>query len=595
MKYLNIYPIFCIIPLFIIAWGIVNILFFDTFYSRSVDPEYPYLINGLNVAMLEFKRIGHFDHPGTPFQVFCGLIIRITHLFTGTEHDIATDVFKRPDYYLNSINLALILLHSFLVFLIGWVGKKRNLSTRALLIIQSAVLFNSLLIMLFSRVIPERWILITSILFIIVYLQYGHNNLKPLKFAIWSGVVMGMGMATKFNFLPLIFLPLLLIDTNKNRLIYAGSGIVSFFVFISPIITKFKDYWQFITSIAKHDGIYGQGEQRMFNPETTKANLLEVFHVAPELIFIISLFVVVLILSIIYRTKNKTNRNILFCVGMFLIIFLQIIMVSKHFKNAYLVPLFSAYGIIFFWMDDFFITFFNKKWTKAVFPAIVFLLVLCTAKEVVADMPMQKAHKENREELRQYVTNNLTDNALWFVEPTWESAPYVENGIIYGLSYCHRTAQYFPELMKINPNVITFEGMDNAVKIWRSIAIPLDSIVTTATPIYIYSTSGRHADMLMEKVNQTAQNMGINMITDTLFSQEKTQSHIISMYNPNSCRNAEIWEIYQTTREIRIEDNIKAIYDNPQWLEKTKEKAKKKNIPIDSMVRIDAIWMVDNP
>ena len=202
MKYLKINPILCVIPLFIIAWGIVNILFYDTFSSRAIDPEYPYLFNGLNVAMLKFELIEHFDHPGTPFQVFCGLVIRITHTFTSIDPDIAKDVFKRPDYYLTSINLFLILLHSFLVLVVGWVGKKRDISTRALLIIQSSILFNFLLILIFCRVIPERWILITSILFIIIYLQYGYNHRQPLKFAIWSGIVMGMGMATKFNFLP---------------------------------------------------------------------------------------------------------------------------------------------------------------------------------------------------------------------------------------------------------------------------------------------------------------------------------------------------------------------------------------------------------
>ena len=596
MKIKNINPLLYIIPLFMIGWGIFSILFYDTFYSRAVDPEYPYLINGLNVSLLEFKRIGHFDHPGTPFQVFCGIIIRITHLFTGKE-SITQDVFNRPDYYLTSINIFLIAIQSFLLFLIAWIGRKRELKTRILFVLQAAFLCNFLLIDLFCRVIPERWLIITAILFVVIYLQYGYNNRQPLKFAIWSGIIMGMGMATKFNFLPLIFLPLLLINTNKNRLIYTGTGIVSFFVFIAPIITKFNDYWRFITGIASHDGIYGQGEERMFNPEAVKANLLEVFHVAPELIFIIALLVIMLVLSVIYHSKSKSNgRNILFSVGMLLIIFLQIIMVSKHFKNTYLVPIMSIYGIIFFCLDDFFVSISKNEWIKALLPAFVFIFVVFTVKDAIANFPIQKIHKERREELRMYVENNLPKNTLWFVEPTWESAPYVENGIVYGMSYCHRIKQYINELANVNPNLITFDGMDNDVKMWRIDSVSLDNIVTTASQIHIYSTPGRNAHLLMEKVYQAAQNMGVEMQTDTLISQKETQSHIIKIYNSNSHKSIKIRQLVKyLDKESQIQGTMKTIYNDPQWLEKVKQKANEKNIPLDSMVRLDAIWMVENP
>ena len=54
----------------VITVGIFMLLHFDPFYSKSSDPEFPYLINGLNCAQLNFNWIGHIDHPGTPFQVF---------------------------------------------------------------------------------------------------------------------------------------------------------------------------------------------------------------------------------------------------------------------------------------------------------------------------------------------------------------------------------------------------------------------------------------------------------------------------------------------------------------------------------------------
>lgn len=230
MKLKTLHPVLWILPIFTLAWGVFILFYFDTFYSRNIDPEYPYLINGLNAALLKFNQIGHYDHPGTPFQMLCGLIIRITHLFTG-KGSISQDVINRPDYYLYSISLFLIILQSILVYIIGFVGQKRGIKKTPLLLLQSGILLNFILLMVFCRVYPERWLFITSILFIIVYLTCGYNKQKPLTFAIASGIIMGMGLATKFNYLPLLILPLLLMCDYKHRLIYIGTSIFIFFCF----------------------------------------------------------------------------------------------------------------------------------------------------------------------------------------------------------------------------------------------------------------------------------------------------------------------------------------------------------------------------
>jgi hypothetical protein len=408
---------------------------------------------------------------------------------------------------------------------------------------------------------------------------------------------MGMGMAVKFNFLPLTLLPFLLIDANKNRLLYAGSGVASFFVFIAPIITKFNNYWRFITGIAKHDGIYGQGKERMFNPETMKANFLEVFHLAPELLFIIILLIIILVINLVSQAENKGKRkNILFSLGMLLIVFLQIIMVSKHFKNTYLIPIMSFYGMIFFWTDNFLTAFSSSKRIKYVLPTLLLFFVVFTAKNAFSGISSESGRKENREQICRYVTDSLPKNTLWFVEPTWESAPYLENGIVYGLSYCHRTQQYLPELMQLNPHIITFEGVDNLAKRWRIEPICLDSLVTTSARIHIYSTAGRNAHLLTEMLTLSAQRMEVEMQTDTLFSQPETRSHIIVMYNPHSQKKGEILSLQAATdRETQIQETIKTIRNDIHWLENVTQKAKARNIPLDTMLRLDAIWVLENP
>lgn len=592
MKAFKFSPFLLIIPLFILVWGFVYFNYCDTFYSRAVDPEYPYLINGLNVALLEFNRIGHFDHPGTPFQVYCGVIIRITHLFTGKDA-IAQDVFNRPDDYLAAINFSLIILQAVLCFFIAFVGKKREIKTWQLILLQSGVLFHALMLELFSRVIPERWLIVVSLLFIIVYLLYGYKDKHPLKFAIWSGIIMGMGMATKFNFLPLLFLPFLLINSNKNRLIYAGTGIASFFVFLLPIVKKLGHYLYFIAKIATHDGIYGQGTERMFDPVNVKNGFLDIFKCAPELMFVIFAMLAAIILAIIYRKKEKTNRELLFFIGIFFIVLLQIVMVSKHFKNTYLLPVFTIYPLFLFQFDCFIRKIgAYKKWTfvPAIFLFTVFIAF--TANDFLKNKKYFFENIAQRETMRTYVSNNLSSNTLWFVEPTWESAPYVENGIVYGLCYSHCGKSYLSELINVNPNIITYEGSENDVGVWRRRSIPIDSIVVTGVPIHIFSSPGRNAAVLMEILEKAASRNNMVLFTDTLFSNHARNSHIIVM------QNQQIEQVWKTenliSREADIRFVMQSIYGTPEWLEDVKKKAQEKNIPLDSMVLLDAIWVVDN-
>jgi len=45
--------------------------------------------------------------------------------------------------------------------------------------------------------------------------------------------------------------------------------------------------------------------------------------------------------------------------------------------------------------------------------------------------------------------------------------------------------------------------------------------------------------------------------------------------------------------EILLKDKIQSIYNDEKWLRTIKEKAQKKGISLDSMVYLDAKWMLD--
>ena len=584
--------IISIFPLLVIIWGIFMLTFFDPFYSKSSDPEFPYLVNGLNCATLKFNYIGHIDHPGTPFQVYNGIIIQITHLVSG-KGNIARDVFARPEHYLNAISNSLILLQAALIFCIGLLGFNRKIPFCQIAILQASFLFNDVLMWLFCRVNPDRFFLISGLIFILIYLKHGYENRSPRKFALWSGTAMALGLATKFNFLPVLILPLLLIDTNKNRLIYIGSGMVSFFIFIAPIITKFDEYFRFLTSIFKHDGLYGSGESKVLNFQKMTDSTFEIFRLNPELLVLIIVLIVLIVIAI--RKKDKEIRKFSFIfAGYLFIIALQILMVSKHFKNYYLAPTFIIYGFMFFTISNFLSGVMKKQNHLILVSNILPLLfILATVTKVINDYPIISLQIDHRNKISAFVDTKITKADYWFIEPTWESGPNVENAIVYGLSYCGHRVDYLPQLMSVNPNVITYEDNTEQVKLWRAESVSLDSILATGTNIHIYSTPGRHASILVQMVKDAASRNNLELSIDTVFSDRETQNEIIRIKALNSNSRWTPLSILTNVRQQKIEKYVRSIKSTPEWLEKVKQKAIQKNIPLDSMILLDAIYMTD--
>jgi hypothetical protein len=515
-----------IIPLTVLVWGSFILWFYDPYSARASDPEYPYLINGLNVALLDFNRIGHTDHPGTPFQLYCGLIIRICYWLSGKD-DIAFDVMNRPDFYLNNINLSLIILQAVLTGIIGFFGKKRGIGIFPLFFLQSGTCCNPLMLAMFNRVFPERWLVVTSLLLILAFILYGYKQRKPLGFALTSGIIMAMGLATKFNYFPILLLPLLLLKDHKSRLLYTGTGIASFIIFILPVINRFGDFRRFIAAIAQHDGIYGQGEARMFNFSYMAHSLQEIFRQAPELYLIILLILSLLFTGIVYHKKETFLSVRLFSAGSLIIIFLQILMVSKHYKDAYMVPLFSVYGLFLF---NAYAVFTNME-IKSIFKKSTILLwsmmVALSTGCMYRNIKVAKHHIYQRLEVADFVNQHIGTQAFWFVEPTWESAPFVENALIYGLSYCRHKHHYYSTLIRINPHIITFEGMENPVMRWRIKDVSLDSVLKTGNPIYLYSSPERQTSLLLQTLQTSASQLQLPLACDTVYNQIETQSQII--------------------------------------------------------------------
>ncbi|HNW50722.1 MAG TPA: hypothetical protein PKH79_06535 [Prolixibacteraceae bacterium] len=138
-----------------------------------------------------------------------------------------------------------------------------------------------------------------------------------------------------------------------------------------------------------------------------------------------------------------------------------------------------------------------------------------------------KKEKSEREKIEAFVKNEIDKNDYWFIEPTWESAPCVENGFVYGLSYCRHREKYLSKLVKLNPNIITYEGEKEKPKRWRITPVELDSLISTENTIHVYSTPGRNATILLKMLSNAASRCSIQLQTDTIYNDDISKRIII--------------------------------------------------------------------
>lgn len=121
----------------------------------------------------------------------------------------------------------------------------------------------------------------------------------------------------------------------------------------------------------------------------------------------------------------------------------------------------------------------------------------------------------------------------------------------------------------------------------------LDSAAASGRNIYIYSSPERNASLLQKMLLKSAEQNKLQLAIDTLYTDKQSNDEIIRIKATNSQTPWAPLNAINESRQIRINRYIETIKSTPEWLEKVKNKATEKNIPLDSMIKLDAIWMTD--
>ncbi len=472
--------IFAVIP--IITFAICSFLALYFNKSYFIDPDFVYLINGLNVFQGDFNSIIHVDHPGTPLQMLIGGMIAIIGTLRGAEN-IALDVVSKPQIYIKTIILFIATLNSIVLYFIGLRYHKHNSNLFQSLLIQLSVLFSATVLFSYTKLYTETLLPLGTLLLILCSIEFVWGKMKSLHFTILSGIIIGIFIAVKITFIPLIFLPFILINKWYHKIFFVLTSVALFTLSVLPIISKLTFFKEFLVTIATHDGLYGQGPEAKIDAFQILHNIWNLLNMEYSFtIVFLALCISIIVLAFKQKMqifKDKEVKLIFAIISCFII---QLIIVSKHAGIRYMIPslVLSMFAITII---------LSKLKVKRIFLYILLSIVLAFGiMENIKKFSKYYNTIKTQSITYDFINSNITKNDAVLVvsSESWFGSPFVAHSLMFGKLYCmNQGAKYASILKQSYPKFYFWTHHNQQYSNWENNLLP-DQILNTEKSIYLY-------------------------------------------------------------------------------------------------------------
>jgi hypothetical protein len=323
--------------------------------GSNLDPEYVYLLNAANLAML--TGVGHIDHPGTPVQVLGAVTLRIVYALSGTEaSDFQTDVLKRPEFYLAAVNALMIVLNALMLLALGVVTCTLTANIWWGLWLQLSPFFFPVLLQFgLTRVTPEPLLFLAGSALVLLMMVLAHapdfaEKKQWLPVLLAAGII-GFGIANKVTFVPMIVVPLIVFPGIKKRFYFLAASAAAFVIFTLPIIRMYPRFFGWVFDLIGHSGKYGSGPSGLVASDRFFHNFLNLLtgNLFFTIVLLLSLLTVLAVLLVpAWRKVLGQGLRFKLLAAAAAAQVLGVLTVSKHAAHHYLLPVFTLSGMMVF-------------------------------------------------------------------------------------------------------------------------------------------------------------------------------------------------------------------------------------------------------
>jgi len=435
---------------------------------RSLDPDYVYFITGLEISNGHFN-VTHIDHPGTPLQLLMGLVFRITFLFRSGSNGFLEDVFANPDLYMAVSNMAITAITTALLFYAGLQTYKKTKSLSYGILIQCTPFLPVIWFDIIGRIYPELMLPI-PILFlelVLIEILFSDNEIGTSSNVWLLSAISALGLSIKLTFIPIWFIPIILLKSWKTRLRFLLITTVLFLVFAIPVVFQINKFTGWIKAIFVHSGQYGGGDSNFVNWAEFVSGLK--FLWIYETWFLTTTLIALLISAVYFSLKGKAaDKKLLLITGAVLAaIVLQTIMVCKHFGHRYYVPVLLLSPLLIILIAETAKRMMPNKFQfvlKAGLAVYIVAFFIHLQPWIKQKTEAMSADMARRIETWHFVST-LNQDAIKIIATQNYGGPFKEYALMTAYAWAGRWQKDFqPALAKIYPDSYLFFTWDNTVR-----------------------------------------------------------------------------------------------------------------------------------
>ncbi len=436
-------------------------------YGAGYDPEYAYLFNSLNVAT--FRLVGHFDHPGTPMQVYGALVLQGSWLVHQNGESLTQEVLSHPEDYLRLLNVATALLAAMAVFIAGIFILRRTgsfwyaLMLQLIPFISGFILYNA-----FARITQEAMLMIASLAMAAALVDWLVNATpeKETGYARAFGIISGFGMASKILFAPLLIIPFLLLSSLKTRKRYLLFTAGAFVVFTLPIVTLYPNMAWWVIKLFVFTGQYGSGPVGLVDTLSYPQNLWWILMANPALAMLTAGGLIWLAVRFLINKPGSSlmqGKTLKLLATVIAAIVFGYIVVAKQPKESYLLPYEMIAVVLFILLLYETGKFSVKRNARLWAPALLTLAIagIMIPSGLAAKKKIYSPDKNHIWESSWLAAESSSENSVRiFAHPA--SSPIA--ALFFGNAYSHW--RYTELLKRLYPNTYLFNIADHTIVDW---------------------------------------------------------------------------------------------------------------------------------
>lgn len=452
-------------------------------YGGGYDPEYAYLFNSMNMANL--RLVGHFDHPGTPMQVFGALVLRATWLIEPVNGNEEA-VLLNPEHYLRILNISTAVLAALMVLVFGFIVLRRTGNPGYALIVQLApfvsgfVLFNG-----FTRFTQEAMLMIASLGFasaLITRITAGAATDDARDFRL-LGWIAGFGLASKILFAPLMIIPLMIAQNNRLRKRFLFFSGVSFLLFTLPVILLYPRMAYWMVKLLIFSGQYGSGPVGIIDTATYPQNLVWIIQSNPVLagLLVLGLIYVISFAYLHFVKKHDfPGSEFRLMLAVIATIVAGYLIVAKSPKESYLLPyeMLGPVIAVIFLKQISTIRIFRGKAKALAFAVAAGLSLILIPNGIARKTALYSSDKNPLWDTFSQAASSM-EGGLVFVHPA--SSPVA--ALYFGNAYSRWN--YTAKLRELYPDTYVYNLASNSITQMDSVSIPVQELLKRHRKLYI--------------------------------------------------------------------------------------------------------------